>query len=116
MNGGISIHVVDVASGKVAEGMVVRVRRLGGDWLCQGRIGGNGLLNGLPECAASFGPGVYEVELEVAAFYREQGQALPPVPFLDVLVYRFGLDDPRQHYHLPFKLTAWGVSCFRGGA
>ena len=52
----------------------------------------------------------------MAAFYREQGQALPPVPFLEVLVYRFGLDDPRQHYHLPFKLTAWGVSCFRGGA
>ncbi len=66
--------------------------------------------------SASFGQGVYEVELDVAAFYREQGQALPPVPFLEVLVYRFGLDDPGQHYHLPFKLTAWGVSCFRGGA
>jgi 5-hydroxyisourate hydrolase-like protein (transthyretin family) len=21
-----------------------------------------------------------------------------------------------QHYHLPFKLTPWGYSCFRGGA
>jgi 5-hydroxyisourate hydrolase len=38
------------------------------------------------------------------------------VPFLDVLIYRVGLDDVCQHYHLPFKLTAWGVSCFRGGA
>lgn len=116
MNGGLSIHVVDVASGKVAEGMVVRVRPVGGAWLCHGRIGSNGLLNELSELAASVGQGVYEVELEVAAFYREQGQAVPSTPFLDVLVYRFGLDDPCQHYHLPFKLTAWGVSCFRGGA
>ena len=87
MNGGLSIHVVDVASGKVAEGMAVRVRRLGGELLCAGRIAGNGLLSELAERSASFGQGVYEVELEVAAFYREQGQALPPVPFLEVLVY-----------------------------
>ncbi|NBF06765.1 hydroxyisourate hydrolase [Pseudomonas sp. Fl5BN2] len=116
MSGGISIHVVDVASGKVAEGMRVQVRRLGGEVLCAGRIAGNGLLTELSGLLASFSQDVYEVELEVAAFYREQGQATVQVPFLDVLVYRFGLDDPHQHYHLPFKLTAWGVSCFRGGA
>ncbi|MBS7559492.1 MULTISPECIES: hydroxyisourate hydrolase [Pseudomonas] len=116
MNGGVSIHVVDVASGKVAAGMQVRVRRLGEEWLCEGQIADNGLLAPLSELAARFDRGVYEVELDVAAFYRQQGQVLPTQPFLDVLVYRFGLDDPRQHYHLPFKLTAWGVSCFRGGA
>ena len=116
MNGGVSIHVVDVASGKVAAGMQVRVRRLGEEWLCHGQIADNGLLAPLSELAARFDRGVYEVELDVAAFYRAQGQASGQVPFLDVLVYRFGLDDPRQHYHLPFKLTAWGVSCFRGGA
>ena len=27
-----------------------------------------------------------------------------------------GIADPEQHYHLPFKLTPWGFSCFRGGA
>lgn len=116
MNGGLSIHVVDVASGKVAQGMAVRVRRQAGERVCAGRIAANGLLDELVGRETCFVPGVYEVELEVAAFYREQGQVLPEVPFLDVLVYRFGLGDSRQHYHLPFKLTAWGVSCFRGGA
>jgi len=56
------------------------------------------------------------VRLQVAAFYRAAGAALPGTPFLDELIYRFGIGDARQHYHLPFKLTAWGVSCFRGGA
>jgi 5-hydroxyisourate hydrolase len=38
------------------------------------------------------------------------------VPFLDVVTYRFGIDDPDAHYHLPMKVTPWGYSCFRGGA
>ncbi|MGH8348640.1 MAG: hydroxyisourate hydrolase [Pseudomonas sp.] len=116
MNGGVSIHIVDVATGKVAQGLRVTVRRLNGESVCSGRIAGNGLLVELSDLAGRFSAGVYEVHLEVATFYREQGIALPEVPFLDVLIYRFGLDDIRQHYHLPFKLTAWGVSCFRGGA
>jgi 5-hydroxyisourate hydrolase len=33
-----------------------------------------------------------------------------------VVHFRFGISDPRQHYHLPFKCTPWGYSCFRGGA
>ncbi|KJK08048.1 hydroxyisourate hydrolase [Pseudomonas alkylphenolica] len=119
MNGGISIHIVDVASGRVAEGLEVRLERLEAgqrQLICQGRIGGNGLLPGLDECKAQCAVGVYEVSLQVADFYRAQGLTLPAVPFLDELVYRFGVADTAQHYHLPIKLTAWGVSCFRGGA
>ena len=52
----------------------------------------------------------------VAAFYRGSVPALPAVPFLDHVTYRFGIADSQQHYHLPMKLTPWGYSCFRGGA
>ena len=52
----------------------------------------------------------------VAAFYRAVGLTLPKVPFLDVVTFRFGIDDPDAHYHLPMKVTPWGYSCFRGGA
>lgn len=119
MNAGISIHVVDVATGKVAEGLAIRIERLTGtsrELICAGQIAANGLFVELTDHSAMFEPGQYEVCLDVADFYRAQGMALPQVPFLDVLVYRFGLDDTQQHYHLPFKLTAWGLSCFRGGA
>lgn len=119
MNKGISIHVVDVASGCVAEGLALSVTRLEGpqrDPVCAGRIGANGLLEELHVMTELCKAGVYEVSLHVAEFYRARGMVLPEPPFLDVLVYRFGLADTAQHYHLPFKLTAWGVSCFRGGA
>jgi 5-hydroxyisourate hydrolase len=52
----------------------------------------------------------------VGEWYRKEKVALPAVPFLDVVTYRFGISDPAQHYHLPFKCTPWGYSCFRGGA
>lgn len=119
MNGGLSIHVVDVASGTVAEGLALALDRLearGPVRICSGHIGADGLLAELDDQRARCTPGVYEVRLEVAAFYRAKGLALPDPPFLDTLVYRFGVADAAQHYHLPFKLTAWGLSCFRGGA
>ncbi|MDH4566384.1 hydroxyisourate hydrolase [Pseudomonas sp. BN414] len=119
MSGGISIHVVDVASGCVAEGLEVRLERLEGEdreLICAGRIGSNGLLAELSGLAERCRPGLYEARLRVADFYRARGMQLPEPPFLDELIYRFGTSEASQHYHLPFKLTAWGVSCFRGGA
>ena len=59
--------------------------------------------------------GEYEAVFHIAAWYRAQGVTLPKTPFLDVVAYRFGIDNPEQHYHLPFKCTPWGYSCFRGG-
>lgn len=116
MNGGVSIHVVDIASGRVAQGLELSIERLDGERILHGRIDERGLLPGLEVLAERFGSGVYDVRLQVADFYREAGTALPDTPFLGELIYRFGIGDARQHYHLPFKLTAWGVSCFRGGA
>jgi 5-hydroxyisourate hydrolase len=71
---------------------------------------------GLLEVGATLPAGGYEAVFHVAAWYREQRVSLPAVPFLDVVHYHFGLADPAQHYHLPFKCTPWGYSCFRGGA
>jgi 5-hydroxyisourate hydrolase len=53
---------------------------------------------------------------KVGAYYRAAHVSIPDVPFLDAVTYDFGIADPGQHYHLPFKCTPWGYSCFRGGA
>jgi len=116
MNGGVSIHVVDIASGRVAQGMAVSIGAVGQAPMLEGHVDERGLLPQLDELNERFAVGVYEVRLQVAAFYRARGTALPEKPFMDELIYRFGIGDTREHFHLPFKLTAWGVSCFRGGA
>lgn len=115
---GMSIHVVDVSRGVVAAGLSVCVERLCDDahvLVCRGSVGADGSLaqsEKMSECI----PGVYQVTFRVGDYYRRQAVTLPVIPFLDVVPYCFGLADPLQHYHLPFKMTPWGFSCFRGGA
>jgi 5-hydroxyisourate hydrolase len=113
---GISIHVVDVSRGVVAAGMQVELLHADGRVLASGATSAKGLLEH-PALAGTFDPGNYEALFHVSAFYwRQKDVALPKVPFLDVVHYHFGISDPQQHYHLPFKCTPWGYSCFRGGA
>lgn len=116
---GISIHCVDVARGIVAAGMRVDLLVLeangGARTIATGRLSPSGVLQD-PALGQTFEPGNYEARFHVAEYYRSIEQALPPMPFLDLITYRFGLADPQAHYHLPMKFTPWGYSCFRGGA
>jgi 5-hydroxyisourate hydrolase len=114
---GLSIHVVDVARGVVATGMRVEVFALTSTRarIVDATVSSAGLVAD-PALGRRFEPGHYEVLLHVGAFYARAGFALPAVPFLDIATFRFGIADSEQHYHLPFKLTPWGYSCFRGGA
>ena len=116
--GGISIHAVDVSRGVVAAGMRVELfatapmRKL----LCSGAINAKGVLDDAVLMSDAIQAGYYEAVFHAADYYRAAGVALPQLPFLDVVTYRFAIGDMRQHYHLPMKLTPWGYSCFRGGA
>ena len=121
----VSIHVVDVANGVVATGMKVEIlRREAAErgkperWapMFSGKVGRNGVVDGIEGQPQVFDLGVYEMRLHVGDYYRGRGQQLPEPAFMDVQCFRFGLADPTQHYHLPVKLTPWGISCFRGAA
>jgi len=117
MTGGVSVHVVDVSRGVVAAWMRVELYALQPDrrLIASGIVSAKGLVEE-PAFAQRFASGPYEAVFHVAAYYRAVGLQLPKVPFLDVVSYRFGIDDPDSHYHLPLKVTPWGYSCFRGGA
>jgi 5-hydroxyisourate hydrolase len=122
MSGGLSIHCVDVASGRVATGLRVTLHCLGTDGepqgavLAEGLISAKGLLEHPALMSEAITAGGYEVRFAVGAFYRSQGVPLPSPAFLENVPYRFHIADTAQHYHLPFKFTAWGFSLFRGGA
>lgn len=96
--------------------MQVELRRADGRVIASGTTSPKGLLED-PALSATFEAGNYEAVFHVSEYYRRQEDvALPKVPFLDVVHYHFGISDSQQHYHLPFKCTPWGYSCFRGGA
>lgn len=114
---GVSIHVVDVSRGVVAQGMRVELWSVSGArrLVAEGTLAPNGTLEHA-SLAARLAAGEYEALFHVGDYYRGEGVPLPAVPFLEVATFRFGIADPEQHYHLPMKLTPWGLSCFRGGA
>ncbi len=112
----ISVHVVDIANGAVARGMRVQIVSLRGDApqiVLEGTVGNNGLVEDL-ENPDRIAAGSYELRLHVGQYYRDRGTTLPTPAFMDVQVFRFGLSDETQHYHLPVKLSPWGMSLFRG--
>jgi 5-hydroxyisourate hydrolase len=107
---GLSIHAVDVADGRPAEGLAVTIRRLGREPapVADGLLGPSGMLDH-PITRRTLEAGAYEVRLAV-------GQWLGPgrAGILDEIVFVLRVADPTQHYHLPFKFTPWGYSVFRG--
>ncbi|MEM6383133.1 MAG: hydroxyisourate hydrolase [Pseudomonadota bacterium] len=116
--GGISIHCVDIARGVPAEGLEVRLWRLGEPrvLLASGSCSSSGTLHHPCQNGVGVTAGQYEVEFEVAAYYRQAGIEVPNPAFLETAIYRFGIEQVSEHFHLPIKFTAWGFSLFRGGA
>lgn len=116
--GGISIHAVDIARGIPANGLSVRLWRIDGNRV--GIASGTCTESGLFEHPVTTGVGVergmYEVEFDVSIYYRASGIVIPDPAFLEVAIFRFGIDKVTEHFHLPFKFTPWGFSLFRGGA
>ncbi|WP_270938565.1 hydroxyisourate hydrolase [Falsiroseomonas oryzae] len=114
--GGISVHAVDVARGRVAEGLSVRIERIAPDGgrvlVAQGHIGPTGALDHPVAQGAGVQAGEHEVLLEIGAWLRATGSEAPP--FLDIVPFRFRVFDVAQHYHLPIKFTPFGYSLYRG--
>ena len=115
---GLSIHVVDVSRGVPAAGMTVDVFALapGRSRIGGGTVDARGQVDDTALAGRLLAVGIYEAQFEVGRYYRGIGVALPDPAFLETVTYRFGIAEPDQHYHLPFKVTPWGYSLFRGGA
>ncbi|MGE0223007.1 MAG: hydroxyisourate hydrolase [Acetobacteraceae bacterium] len=112
---GLSVHVVDVARGRPATGMRVEVYRLAPDRtrIAEGQLGPNGTLDH-PMVQATLIAGGYEVIFHAGAFFADAALGVTDPPFLDQVPFRFNIVDPREHCHLPLKITPWGFSLYRG--
>lgn len=115
MAGGISLHAVDVASGRPAEGMAVELHALepASRLIAQGRLGSGGALEHAVVQGQGVETGTHEAHFFVGDWMRAQGLATGPV-FMEVAVFRFQVHELQQHYHLPLKFTSWGFALFRG--
>jgi 5-hydroxyisourate hydrolase len=58
--------------------------------------------------------GLYELVFDVDSYFRSQQMELPDPPFLERVPVRFGIFDPKAHYHVPLLISPWSYSTYRG--
>ena len=111
----ITTHVLDTASGRPAENvLLVLTRQSDGAVLAERRTNADGRLDSpLLEGAAHIG-GVFEIAFHAGDYLRRAGTDLTEPAFLDVIPIRFGIANPSQHYHVPLLLSPYGYSTYRG--
>ena len=114
---GISIHVVDVAYGKPAGGMFVEVHALDRDnrrVVGTGVVGDDGVFHHPMNSGEGVAAGIHEVLLHAGEYFPFVGQVRDRPAFQELVPLRFTVLDANDHYHLPIKISPWGISVWRG--
>jgi len=105
----ISTHVLDLDSGRPAEGIEVALHGPGGrDSVCA-RTDPDGRIRQwdgtLPAQA-----GEYQLVFEVGAWFEARGKSC----FYPRIQIAFSVARPDEHYHVPLLMNAYGYSTYRG--
>lgn len=117
--GRLSTHVLDVASGRPAQGVALELRRLGPDGsaalIARAVTNKDGRTDAPLLVGDDVRAGSYEIVFYVGDYFRAQGSAgLAEPPFLDQVPIRFGIADPDGHYHVPLLVSPWSYATYRG--
>ena len=62
---------------------------------------------------SNFKEGKYELVFFVGDYFKKITD-LPVTPFLNEIVIKFGVSNPKEHYHVPLLVTPWSYSTYRG--
>lgn len=108
----LTTHVLDLATGRPAAGMVVALADAGGRNVASARTNADGRVDPPLLEGAHFRHGVYELTFHVGDYFREAGRK-PQTPFLDLVPIRFVIAEDRP-YHVPLLVSPYGYSTYRG--
>ena len=110
---GLTTHVLDLALGRPARGVTVRLERraAAGGWspVAERITDDDGRVRDFTG-GAPLESGRYLMTFHTGDYFRARGEATfhPEVPVM------FEIGDPAQHYHVPLLLSAFGYSTYRG--
>jgi 5-hydroxyisourate hydrolase len=113
----LSTHVLDTSRGAPAEGVLVDLYRCntGSRALLKSSVtNADGRTDEPLISTGELTVGVHELVFHVGDYFRALELSLTDPPFLDEVVVRFGIADPRGNYHVPLLLSPYGYSTYRG--
>jgi len=111
----LTTHCLDTFSGKPAKGVKVDVYSVSGKREKLNSV----ILNSVGRSdkplieGTNFKEGKYELIFFVGDYFKKITD-LPSTPFLNEIVIKFGVSDPKEHYHVPLLVTPWSYSTYRG--
>jgi 5-hydroxyisourate hydrolase len=112
-----STHVLDMALGKPAAGVLVELAVLvGGErrLLATSVTNADGRTDPPLLSGDRLEPGVYELTFRAEEYLRHSGAVVSRPPFLGDIIVRVGIAEPTGHYHVPLLLSPYGYSVYRG--
>ena len=112
----LTTHVLDIYSGKPGMGIKVDLyhiqnnkrEKLKSVTLNNDGRADNPLIEG-----SDFKEAQYELIFFVGDYFKKITE-VPKIPFLDDVVIRFGISNPKEHYHVPLLVSPWSYSTYRG--
>ncbi|MEM9783036.1 MAG: hydroxyisourate hydrolase [Pseudomonadota bacterium] len=116
-SGRLTTHVLDTAQGTPAAGVAIDLHRIdadGRETLTSVATNADGRTDAPLLSGEALRSGIYELVFHAGDYLRAGRATVPPVPFLDLVPVRFGIDDPASHYHVPLLLSPYGYSTYRG--
>ncbi len=117
--GRLTTHVLDVARGRPAAGVVIELWRLHGDdgqpeLLKTARTNADGRTDAPLLADDELENGVYELVFLVGDYFAALEPSSEGLPFLDRVPVRFGIADATARYHVPLLTSPWAYSTYRG--
>jgi 2-oxo-4-hydroxy-4-carboxy-5-ureidoimidazoline decarboxylase len=118
VHGRLSTHVLDAHGGQPAAGVPVELVEVSGTGdirpIAQAVTNHDGrtdrpLIDGRP-----IPIGAYELRFAVGDYFARRGTLVADPAFLDVVLVRFSVADPEDHYHVPLLATPWSYTTYRG--
>jgi len=110
----ISTHVLDLARGKPAKDVPVRLDRRGasGNWVAvtSARTDQDGRCAQLLPDETAFLPGIYRLTFDTAGYFAAQ-ESDGLYPLVEVT---FQVRDGESHFHIPLLLSPNGYTTYRG--
>lgn len=109
----ITTHVLDVAAGRAAAGVPIKLDRLeSGAWVSvgDGATDADGRLKTLTQ-PGPLPEGTYRIQFDTAAYFAATGVT---AYFFPVAEIHFLVRDGNAHYHVPLLLSPFGYSTYRG--
>ena len=111
----LTTHCLDTFSGKPAGGIKVDVYIISSkrEKINSTILNSNGRSDKPLVEGSSFKEGQYELVFFVGDYFKKITD-LPQTPFLNEVIVRFGISNPKEHYHVPLLFSPWSYSTYRG--